>query len=305
LFYEATMEQTAVQLMSRKQRAAKLLTGDIGLTGLDALTEGEGGLEEALLAAIGRDEALLDPSELFKADSSQSVIDAEDAAFWNVEVDETPAAIEVERILSESIADDPLIAAAVALGGVVDPFQERHAARQSVPEDHIPPLVQSVGSYLDTVHILADTNQFARLQRELLMTLTDGVADETGRVLGMVDPTFTQDPQHEMALQGWLQSWLKEYRLVFTGCEAEVAAQIIRRAKQTLDLYQSERQPLVGESTQIGKITASQKLGWKAAPKPVKRKVNLLAMPDELDLSPSSRLCPVPEEPAVQQLALF
>ena len=46
LFCEGTMEQTAVQLMSRKQRAAKLLTGDIGLTGLDALTEGEGGFEE-------------------------------------------------------------------------------------------------------------------------------------------------------------------------------------------------------------------------------------------------------------------
>jgi hypothetical protein len=56
LFAEGTMEQTAVQLMSRKQRAAKLLTGDIGLTGLDALTEGEGGFEEALLQAIGRDE---------------------------------------------------------------------------------------------------------------------------------------------------------------------------------------------------------------------------------------------------------
>jgi SNF2 family DNA or RNA helicase len=37
LFCEGTMEQTAVQLMSRKQRAAKLLTGDIGLTGLDAV----------------------------------------------------------------------------------------------------------------------------------------------------------------------------------------------------------------------------------------------------------------------------
>ena len=69
LFAENTMEQTAVQLMSRKQRAAKLLTGDIGLTGLDALTEGEGGFEEALLDAIGRDEALLDPAQLFKADS--------------------------------------------------------------------------------------------------------------------------------------------------------------------------------------------------------------------------------------------
>ncbi|MDX1993679.1 MAG: DUF6094 domain-containing protein, partial [bacterium] len=239
LFYEATMEQTAVQLMSRKQLAAKLLTGDIGLTGLDALTEGEGGLEEALLAAIGRDEALLDPSELFKADSHQSAIDAEDAAYWNVEVDEAPAAIELKRILSESIANDPLIAAAVALGGVVHPFQERLSARQSVPEDHLSLLVQSVGSYLNTVHILADTNQFTRLQMELLTILTNGAADETTHVLGMFDSLFTQDPQHEMALQGWLQSWLKEYRLVFTGCEVEVAAQIIRLAKQTLDLYQS------------------------------------------------------------------
>jgi hypothetical protein len=46
LFYEGTMEHHAVQLMSRKQRAAKLLNGEIGLTGLDALTENEGGLEE-------------------------------------------------------------------------------------------------------------------------------------------------------------------------------------------------------------------------------------------------------------------
>ena len=67
LFAEGTMEQTAVQLMSRKQRAAKLLTGDIGLTGLDALTEGEGGFEEALLDAIGRDEALLDPSAVVQS----------------------------------------------------------------------------------------------------------------------------------------------------------------------------------------------------------------------------------------------
>jgi hypothetical protein len=31
----------------------------VGLTGLDALTEGEGGFEEALLDAIAADEALL------------------------------------------------------------------------------------------------------------------------------------------------------------------------------------------------------------------------------------------------------
>ena len=55
------MEHTAVQLMSRKQRAAKLLTGDIGLTGLDATYEWRSGFEEALLDAIAKDESLLDP----------------------------------------------------------------------------------------------------------------------------------------------------------------------------------------------------------------------------------------------------
>ncbi|MFQ3660678.1 MAG: helicase-related protein, partial [Anaerolineae bacterium] len=84
IFAEGTMEHTAVQLMSRKQRAAKLLTGDIGLTGLDALTEGESGFEEALLDAIAKDELLVDPSEMFKISAGQSAIDAEDAAYWHV-----------------------------------------------------------------------------------------------------------------------------------------------------------------------------------------------------------------------------
>ncbi len=112
LFAEGTMEQTAVQLMSRKQRAAKLLTGDIGLTGLDALTEGEGGFEQALLDAIGRDEALLDPAQLFVSDAGTGELDAEDAAYWSVEAeaaDEEAFAPTVEaaapvslRILAES-----------------------------------------------------------------------------------------------------------------------------------------------------------------------------------------------------------
>jgi hypothetical protein len=91
LYAEGTMEQTAVQLMSRKQRAAKLLTGDVGLTGLDALTEGEGGFEQALLDAIGRDEALVNPAELFRAEAAAGEIDAEDAAYWNVELAKSPS----------------------------------------------------------------------------------------------------------------------------------------------------------------------------------------------------------------------
>lgn len=85
------MEATAIQLMSRKQRAAKLLTGELGLTGLEALTDGEGGLEEALMDAIGQEGSLVDPSALFKTEAT--VIDAEDQAFWANEVDH-PAPVE-------------------------------------------------------------------------------------------------------------------------------------------------------------------------------------------------------------------
>ena len=94
LYYEGTMEATAVQLMSRKQRAAKLLTGELGLTGLEALTDGEGGLEEALMDAIGKDDALIDPSALFKTEAT--VIDVEDQAFWAAEIAEPVIIPQVE-----------------------------------------------------------------------------------------------------------------------------------------------------------------------------------------------------------------
>ena len=76
--------------MSRKQRAAKILTGDTGLTGLDALTEGEGGFEAALLNAITETDALIDPRDLFTQDAIEDDITNEDNAFWNVDVDDEP-----------------------------------------------------------------------------------------------------------------------------------------------------------------------------------------------------------------------
>jgi len=114
LYYEETMGETAVYLMSRKQRAAKLLNGDIGLTGLDALTEGEAGLEEALMAAIGKEETLVDPGELFKVSATQSEIDAEDAAYWNSEGISVEPELELLPLLtvpqSETIkAAEPLL----------------------------------------------------------------------------------------------------------------------------------------------------------------------------------------------------
>ena len=88
------------------------------MTGLDALTEGEGGFEEALLEAIGRDESLLDPSQLFKASDAVSEIDTEDAAYWNVEGsdgDNDPVPVD---------EPDPLFALALELGATITPVDE-------------------------------------------------------------------------------------------------------------------------------------------------------------------------------------
>ncbi len=227
LFAEGTMEHTAVQLMSRKQRAAKLLTGDIGLTGLDALTEGESGFEEALLDAIAKDEALLDPSEMFRASAVQSEIDAEDAAYWNVAVAAEPEA-EVHR--------DPVIQTAIELGGVlVQPAAPRLTPKPVVSSDTAR-LVRDVGRYLDTVHLVHDEAKRARLQAQLLAVLQDGVPDDEGAytVVGLRDPDFERYPVHAETLTRWVHGWLNAHRFVFTGCEDEVAAEVVRRARAAL-----------------------------------------------------------------------
>jgi len=196
LFAEGTMEQTAVQLMSRKQRAAKLLTGDIGLTGLDALTEGEGGFEEALLQAIGRDETLFDPTELFKTASAVSEIDAEDAGYWNINGVETTVE---EPLVNEA---DPLIVPAFELGSTVTPINEAVKAEISVQVESIDRLVNAVTAYLETVHIVSDKTQWAQRRSELLALLDGGTSDT-------------------------IAAWLTEHHIVFPGFEQEVAAKVI------------------------------------------------------------------------------
>lgn len=201
LYAEGTMEQTAVQLMSRKQRAAKLLTGDIGLTGLDALTEGEGGFEEALLEAIGRDETLLDPSQLFKAAGAVSEIDIEDAGYWNVE--NAPLAVETVTDTPNESEADPLIALALEMGATVTPIDEPTpepiivAAEQTEPRP-----VEAVTAYLETVHLIADEREWAKRRAELLTMLDGGTVDA-------------------------ITAWLTEHRVVFPGFEREVAAKVV------------------------------------------------------------------------------
>ena len=231
IFAEGTMEHTAVQLMSRKQRAAKLLTGDVGLTGLDALTEGEGGFEQALMDAIAKDEVLLDPSEMFKVSAEQSDIDIEDMAYWNVEVVENEP---------EDIQTDPLVQEAIELGGVLMEEDQAIADQQSATKtpDGTAQLRRYVGRYLDTVHLIHDDKKRAKLQAKLLSILTHGVQndDETYKVIGMQDADFSQYPVHEESMVRYVRGWLKQNRFVFMGCEDETAATIVDLAKQALGL---------------------------------------------------------------------
>jgi len=292
LYYEGTMEHTAVQLMSRKQRAAKLLTGDVGLTGLDAITEGEGGFEQALLDAIAKDEALIDPSEMFKASAGQSEIDAEDAAYWNVDVataGELPSGITFLDHYDD-IRDDPLVQVALELGGVIvedEPlFVGSDAA--SVPVAAAPPsdvdmrrLVRYVGRYLDSVHLIHDEAKRAKLQAKLLTALMDGVQEDDGTysVVGLRDPDFVKYPVHAEKLVRYVRGWLKQNRVVFMGCEDEAAAKIVDLAKQALGLKPIQLD--VFQAMQDAQDEALQ-LELSAPHQPKRRKkVDLLAVPDE------------------------
>jgi len=216
LFAEGTMEQTAVQLMSRKQRAAKLLTGDIGLTGLDALTEGEGGFEEALLEAIGRDESLFNPSDLFKKSEAQGEIDSEDAAYWNVELNEsdTEPLVADSPVMQVELQSEPeanlLIQEAIQLGGVITEIEpEQVIAHANGEQARNAPLMAAIMHYLETVHIINDDQKLSALRVELLDLLQTSPAR--------------------------VQVWLSDNRVVFPGCETEVAAQLLLLTRQALD----------------------------------------------------------------------
>ena len=272
LFCEGTMEQTAVQLMSRKQRAAKLLTGDIGLTGLDALTEGEGGFEEALLEAIGRDEALLDPSELFKKSEAQGEIDSEDAAYWNVEL--TKPETEPASILHH----DPLVQEGVRLGGVVAEVEteqpEWKGTATTVPPVHEPQrFALPITRYLDSVQIIADEQKLSVLHAELIALLQENPAR--------------------------LCDWLRDNRVVFPGCEGEVAAQIVHLAQQTLHGG-------AANSIQFRPVEVNSRLTKPTASKSRKRQPDLLAVPDEVeDIQHKRQHHERLDETAPLQLALF
>ena len=183
MYAQGTMEHTAVQLMSRKQRAAKLLTGDLGLTGLDALTEGESGFESALMEAIAKDDALLDPSALFKSDTGNDY-DTEDAAFWNVETE----------------ADSP--------------------EEEPAPTLRLLPAQQSLGSAVRKRVKAAGLTDEARVSAvvgRVVTALTRGVPHPTDgdrmQCEGTTHPDFAKYPVHAEQLTKWLTKYLRSKKV--------------------------------------------------------------------------------------------
>lgn len=270
LFAESTMEHTAVQLMSRKQRAAKLLTGDVGLTGLDQITEGESSFESALMDAIVNDEVLLDPTNLFKSTDAQSEIDTEDIAFWNVE-------------LSDDENDDPLVQAVIELGGEVD--DEPLPVNVSTPKTvDTSKLVRYVSRYLDTVHLIHDIAKRSKLQAKLLTLLEHGIENDDGtrKVVGMTDPEFAQYPVHEETMVRHVTSWLKKHHFVFAACEEDTAIKVVDLGKQALGLIPIKLD--VFEKMQDMRDEELQQSLPKREAKPKRRKtVDLTAIPDDSD----------------------
>lgn len=97
-------------------------------------------------------------------------------------------------------------------------------------------LLASISAYLRTVHIVADARHLAKLQARLLVVLESGVQNDDGTrlVIGLGDADWL--PAHEAKLVAWVRGWLKRERVVFSGCEDEVAAEIVRRARIALEI---------------------------------------------------------------------
>ena len=190
LYSEGTMEQTAVQLMSRKQRAAKLLTGEVGLTGLEALTEGEGSFEAALMDAITKDEALVDPTHLFTAHPAHAY-DQEDQGFWQVaspplasvtlpdEPDETPA------LTTVTVSPTPI--------SLTDRVQAQLARGRVLAPDHAQEVVGRVVGWLEAGG--GDPLWLTKYLRSHKITSTELLPDLVNALVALIPPPPTPSPE--------------------------------------------------------------------------------------------------------------
>ena len=297
-----------IQLMSRKQRAAKLLNGEIGLSGLDALTEGEGGLEESLMQAIGQETSLLDPTQLFKTDHVTSAIDEEDAAFWNV----AAAAESVSPLsLLPASQTDPLVLVGQALGATITKLTEGITPVKEVDEPVRPSVVieQASSTLLMTltaafspVSRLSQERQ-ARVQARLAQVLEQGVPHPTDGSLklceGILHPDFARYPIHAESLTRWIAKYLRAEKALDPDQITAFAAELVKCAVQT-------------STAQPSQIT-EQRVKGKPNAKTKKAKPDLMAIPDDHPAKGDSSSIPTSPKPATvsrpqvapRQLVLF
>lgn len=267
LFYEGTMEHHAVQLMSRKQRAAKLLNGEIGLTGLEELTKGESGLEEALLQAIGQEESLIDPSELFKTDSLTHEIDTEDKSFWNVEQPSSPA--------SEPA---PL------------PFSPPALRVLPQPDSRSESLHRALTDWLQRVTSLPQ-ERLTRVQARVGNALENGMpnpADSTLKLFeGVAHPDFARYATHADHMTRWLVKYLRSEKVASPDSLDALARDVVALAQKVY-------------------ATPSAK-ARQANPSPTKtrKKPDLLAVPDDAPALPPRVALTQRTTERPQQLTLF
>jgi hypothetical protein len=299
LFYEGTMEHHAIQLMSRKQRAAKILNGQVGLSGLDSLTEGEGGLEESLMQAIGQDTALLDPADLFKTDSVTDAIDAEDAAFWNVDAPTNSVWVDlIAPVIAARTTDDPLMRMGEQIGATITPMRLIDEAVPPVEEtNRSSELLMAITEKFRSVSRLTQDRQ-ARAQARLVQALEQGVPHPTDGSLklceGVLHPDFEQYPVHAEALTRWIAKYLRAEKALDADRIPTFAAELVALAKdQTSTTIQMSKQREKGAST----------------PRTKKAKPNLMAVPE---VQPTKAALPSPKAIAVsrsqavpRQLTLF
>ena len=194
MYYEGTMEGTAVALMSRKQRAAKMLTGDTGLTGLDALTEDEGSFEEALLEIVGADNMRLDANAFKDQGGSNG-----DDNYW------TTAPIVDEEDTQEYTVEEP------------DPEEEKPSVpvmskeSQQQRQDVLESMSQCLAEYRQGRTV---TSHISRLESKLTNDILNGVMnnDDVYTLVGMNDPLFFQHENHQTKMVRHVASWLRKNR---------------------------------------------------------------------------------------------
>lgn len=249
---------------------------------------------------------------MFKGQAGE--LDAEDAAFWNVEVEDEVQ--EADALIVESLQATVVVREDDATGIVEKPLLKVKPSTADTRK-----VQRFVRRYLDSVSLIHDVSKNADLQAEFLTAMLEGVLndDETRKVVGLLDADFPKYPVHEEQLTKWVRRWLKRKGYVFMGCEEEVSQKVVMVAKQAmgfeplqLDVF-GALQDMHEEQLQAGILDDLQQVQAhkaKTASKKRKKTIDLMAIPED-ETDESTRTHPLAStkkkevDDAPQQLAMF